>query len=329
MPTAAHHPSRRGLLRATLIGGAAALTAGCGADLTQVRWADPSPAPSPAPDADELARRRALVAVGAQEDTAADLLARRPELAGLLADLRAALAVHRSVLGPEHPATSAPAGLGSSAPPTAVTGQPAELAEVLVAGSLAARADARRVGGGLARLLAALAASRQVHATRLAAATGAPAPTPPAVPALTDHPPRVGAGAPALTAALDGQHAAVFTFTVVAARLAGPPREQALVAANGHRELGRLMSSWLVAAGRPVPPPAPAYQLPGGPAALADPAGLAAAVEDGLAALAATLVAASTGDLRAAAAALVSGRALAALSWRGSTGALPGMPEWS
>ena len=172
-------PTRRALLLGGAAGGAA-LLAGCTGD-----DGPPEPPPPPHPDlvlADEAAvRERTLL-------QAYDLaLQQRPDLAPLLAPLRAEHAEHVAALDVPELETPAPAGTGTTAPspggtssptPTASTptppllpadpaAVPAALAE-LERSTAAAHAEAvLRAGRGLAVVLASAAASESSHAVAL------------------------------------------------------------------------------------------------------------------------------------------------------------------
>ena len=314
--------SRRALLRGGLLAGAVALTGGCGLDLGQVRWGQAPPPPEPTPGPDELARRRATSSAQRLEGAVAAALAVRPDLEQLLSAVAAEHAAHREALGP----------LGDAPPPSSSPAPvPADPVADLLSLELEAAgeplADVVGVGPGLARLLASVAASRAVHASLLAGALGQPPPTAPLAPSLASSPDVTGDGADAaLTALLAGEHAAVHTFAVLAARLADAEREPAVVSLEAHRLLVERLSQWLTDADLDVPPAAPGYQVPPLPDD-GDALALAVTLEEQVAVLDASLVAASTDDLRAVAADLLVQRALAASAWRGGSIAFPGLPE--
>lgn len=328
MPVLPDHPSRRTVLRAAVLVGLATATAGCGLDLGDVRWGEPGPPPAPEPSADELARRRAVVTARQLAAAVATAQAARPDLGPVLATLAAGHDAHLQALGPLGPSPALPTPSASTSPVAAADPLEDLLAREL-AGASEALSDVVAVEPGLARLLASVGASRVVHATSLAAALGRPAPAPP----VAGAPPSTGSpevggedAAQAVTAALDGEHAAVYTFGVVAARLADSERERAVAALEAHRVLVGRLSTWLLDAGREVPPAAPAYTVP----TLRTPQDaitLAGTLEEQVAVLDASLVAASTGELRAVSADLLTQRALASAAWRGRGVPFPGLPE--
>ena len=169
-------PTRRALLLGGAAGGAALLTGCTGDD------GPPEPPPPPHPDlvlADEAAaRERTLL-------QAYDLaLQQRPDLAPLLAPLRAEHAEHVTALDVPELETPAPTSPGATAPPPGDTSTPATpppppllpadpaavpaaLAE-LERSTAAAHSEAvLRAGRGLAVVLASAAASESSHAVAL------------------------------------------------------------------------------------------------------------------------------------------------------------------
>jgi Domain of unknown function (DUF4439) len=216
------------------------------------------------------------------------------------------------------------------------------------------------VSPGVAALLARIAAARAAHADLLAAAAelrapgvlrtsaspasgagGIPSPAPlpgtaPADPALgasaTPSPggtPASGTGSlsdatgAALTALTAGEHAAVYAYGAVVARVAPPDRARARDAWAWHTARRDVLEERLLAAGIQPPVAAPAYDL-GGTLTTTRAVALAATVEDRLATLGARTVAAATGaDRSDAAEGLVAGARRAA-AWRGRPEALPG-----
>jgi hypothetical protein len=229
------------------------------------------------------------------------------------------------------------------------------------AGAQAALDAAPPVSGGVAGLLVRIAASRAVHADLLAARTGLPVPlelrtspaarqraaagaitpgqvtpapplpvpvpsTPMTAPTPTASPspaPLTGATGDALVALTAGEHAAVYAYGAIVARVAARDRDRARQAWSWHMSRRDLLEERLLAAGLQPPAAAPAYELGllRSPAAAAT---LAATVEDRLAALTVRAIAASTGaDRWTSAEALVAGARRAA-GWRGHGEALPG-----
>ena len=319
------HPSRRTVLRGGLVGGVLVttglVTAGCGLDLGRVRFGDPPPPPRPTPGADELARRRAAESSRRLEAAVAAALGARPDLEPRLTAVAAAHAAHRRALGPPTDASPTPTESLPTVDPVA------ELLALESEAAGQALEDVAEVSAPLARLLASVGSSRAVHARLLAGVLGQPPPTAPTVGPPSTTAPDVGDGAAeALVAALDGEYAAVYTFGVIAARLTDAARERAVTSLEAHDLLVERLSDWLAEADLDVPPSAPAYQVPA-LASAADAVALAVTIEEQVAVLDATLLAAATGDLRAAAADLLVQRALTASAWRGAGVPFPGLPE--
>jgi hypothetical protein len=164
--------------------------------------------------------------------------------------------------------------------------------------------------------LPAAPAAVQPSTTQPSAPAGGPVPTPGVLPLPTG-------ARDALLALTAGEHAAVFAYGVIAARVAQGRREQARGVWAWHVAQRDLLEERLLAAGVQPPVAAPAYDVGGAPNA-SGAARLAATVERRLAALAVRAVAATEGDdRREASAALVEGgRRLAA--WTGRPENLPG-----
>jgi hypothetical protein len=171
----------------------------------------------------------------------------------------------------------------------------------------------------------------------------APGPTPSPSAALPLPPPPVGvqpspaappspsagvavlaAGArEALVALTAGEHAAVFAYGLVAARVPGPQRARARAGWSWHLERRDQLEERLLTAGVEPPVAAPAYDVGGAPT----PAGavrLAATVEQRLAALTVRAVSATQGDDRREAAAALVEAARRTAAWTGRPQALPG-----
>lgn len=328
---AAHEVSRRSLLRAGVVG----LTlSGCGVDLSRlrdVRLDDDEPVVTPTAGPDEVARR---TAVGD-----ADLLRRAASAAaaGAAAPVAAVLAsvvadhtAHLEALGAADLAVETPT---TAAAPTATPAPqlPAlpQLPAAESTAAFAALAVLDAVSGPMARLLASVAAADAVHARLLAGAAGV---TPPAVPSpVTDVTRQTWSAdvddeaAAALAAALEGEHAAVFGYGVVAARLADAAREQAVEHLAAHEDVVQRLTEVLRGADRDVPVAAPAYDLPA-VTTEAEVRGLATALEERTAALHAACVAATVDGARLLAADLLVGAALRGAAWRGAAVPLPGLP---
>ncbi|WP_157538180.1 ferritin-like domain-containing protein [Kitasatospora azatica] len=143
----------------------------------------------------------------------------------------------------------------------------------------------------------------------------------------TPNPPSAGATA-ALQAALAAEHAAVYAFGVVGAKVPpGPKRDEARAGYAAHQARRDAWQRILAAAGATPAAAAPGYQLP---FAVPDPAAagrLAAEVESRLTAVYADLVAAGSGGLRMTAATALRECVLQCAHWGGASTALPGLAE--
>ena len=126
-----------------------------------------------------------------------------------------------------------------------------------------------------------------------------------------------------MTNLTSGEHAAVYAYGVVVARVAEDDRVRARQAWAWHLARRDLLQERLLAAGLQPPPAAPAYDV--GRLGSADAAVmLAATVEDRIAALLARTVASTTGADRADAAEALVAAARRAVGWLGRPEALPG-----
>ncbi|MCI2240259.1 ferritin-like domain-containing protein [Paenibacillus sp. TRM 82003] len=351
-PTPAAHttgghrqPGRRAVLGLLApLAGAAALT-GCG-----VRWVsgtEPTPAPSRGPDdvAREVAAAdaRALLTLALPLTTAGAAPGPAAVQQSATAVVDACTAHLRALGADTAPGTATPAA-GAAAGVDALAG------ELAAAAGRALDAVPGDVGGGMARLLCAVGASRALllDGVTTAAGTATPAVDLPAVPAPAPPPATTRGAVPstaggtdgedtdgedtdgedtravaALQAVLAGEHAAVWCFGLVAARLEGGPRDRALAALAAHRVARDDVTALLRARGaQPVGAHA-SYDAaaPAPEAAIL----LAASVEERLAAVHADLAAASRAD-RALAAVGVVRSARAARGWGGTTTNLPGLP---
>lgn len=310
--------------RAVLLAAAAAPLAGCGADLSRlrdVRLDDDEPSPEPSPGPDELARRDAARAADALQRATEAAAATAPQpLAGLLTAVADGHEAQLEALGRPGDAPGTP----PATTPDAV-GLP-DLPGAQSAAAFAALAPLERVSGPMARLLASVAAADAVHAQLLASAQGRPEPEPPSpITAATEgrwSGDLDDAAAAALEADLEGEYAAVHGYGYVAARLDGGARDAAQAALAAHEHAAARLGGLLRDAGRDVPAPAPAYELP---EAVQDPAALALLLEERTAALHATAVARTDDGARLLAADLLVGAALRAAAWRGAPAPLPGL----
>ena len=348
-------PTRRTVLAAGLGGAVAVALAGCtgepatsrAAALLPLSGATPSPTTA-AVDAAALDRARA--AAGNLLRTAQRLAGSRPAVARAAADAVRDHRAHLAALGGREEPSPSPAAVRPS-PASVVAGERAAAQQALD--------DVAQTSPAVAALLARVAAARAVHADLIAAAAGSRAPgelrAHGATPAVaTPAPSVVSAPAPAASAALPattgtpgpavalpgaaalaaparqalvaltaGEHAAVFAYGVVAARVRRPDRAAAHDGWAWHRSRRDLLEERLLAAGVTPPAAAPAYDV-GTPPATAAAATLAATVEDRLAALLLRAVAETDGDDRRLAAEGLVTVARRSARWTGRGQALPG-----
>lgn len=131
----------------------------------------------------------------------------------------------------------------------------------------------------------------------------------------------------AARAALAAEHATVYGYGVVGARVAGDRTEEAREAYHAHRARRDTLRRRVRQLGGAPEPAAAAYALP-----FAVPDGVAAArlaaeLEDRLAGVYANLVRASTGRRRREAAGALRESAVRSVRWKGSGVAFPGLTE--
>ncbi len=214
-----------------------------------------------------------------------------------------------------------------------------------IAATRAAHADLLSAAAGV-RLPGQLAPSRQAIAaapsTPAADPTGAappgadagplpPPPAPVASPTAASPGANASVGVPALAATARealvaltaGEHAAVFAYGLVAARVPAKQRDRARDGWSWHLARRDQLEERLLAAGVEPPAAAPAYDVGGTPTA-AGAARLAATVEQRLAALAVRTVAATQGEDRGLAASSLVAGVRRAVAWSGRSQALPG-----
>jgi Domain of unknown function (DUF4439) len=355
---AATSSARLPVPRRTVLAGAAGVAgvllagglAGCS---TEAPASASTPSSTPTRSADDLALARARGAALELAALAQALAAARPDLDGLLQDVVADHRAHLVALGAA-PAASAPSPSPSKGGADAADVQ--ALVDAETAAAQTALDDVRLVTPGLAALLARIAAARATHADLLAstarlrmpgvlrtspatagtgpaATTPSPAPLPGAAPAGTptpSPPPGTGEAAAlpdaargALAALTSGEHAAVYAYGAIVARVKARQRDRARNAWAWHLARRDVLEERLLAAGVQPPTAAPAYDLGSGLGS-ASAVALAVTVEDRLAVLAARAVAATTGGDRSdAAEGLVAGARRAA-AWRGRGESLPG-----
>ncbi|NGN64849.1 ferritin-like domain-containing protein [Streptomyces sp. A7024] len=131
----------------------------------------------------------------------------------------------------------------------------------------------------------------------------------------------------AAEAALRGEHAAVYGYGVVGARIDGDRQEEARTAYDAHRARRDAMARVVRDLGGKPKPAAAAYALPFAVPDAAAAVRLAAELEDRLAGVYADLVRAGDGNVRADAAAALREAAVRAVRWRGAGVAFPGLAE--
>jgi hypothetical protein len=318
-----------------------------------------APAASPStrsPTADDVAVARARASATRLAAAAEGLAASDPELAALLGTVVADHRAHLAALGRKPPTTPTPSASRAVRP---------DVRGLLGAETAAAQEaldDVRAVTPGLAALLARISAARATHTDLIAAKAGlrvatvlrtspsapVPAPVQQSPAPLPGGPPSAGtpagspsAGSPsaglaagalshpareALAALTAGEHAAVYAYGTVVARVSPQERNRARDAWSWHTARRDVLEERLLAAGVQPPVAAPAYDLgtPGTVLGAGGATALAATVEDRLATLGARAVAATSGaDRSGAAEALVAGARRAA-AWRGRGTPLPG-----
>lgn len=134
-------------------------------------------------------------------------------------------------------------------------------------------------------------------------------------------------GLEALQQVLAGEHAAVYGYGVVGARLAGGPYERSAVSGwDTHRARRAAVSALVTQAGAEPAPAAAGYEL-GGPVADPEQArALAARIEQRAAATYADLVGAVNGGVRSSAATWLTDAAVRAAGWSGQPQTFPGLP---
>ncbi|MFJ8628734.1 ferritin-like domain-containing protein [Kitasatospora sp. NPDC093550] len=292
-------PSRRTFLALGLL----TLTA-CTAD-------HPGPTPGTGglrPDPDTPVRLRALAATDALL-AGYDALAQNP-------GLRAETALHRAALAE---------GLSPSATPSPTADPaPVDLAALELRTADAHLADLDAAGPSLARLLASVAAANTLHATIL----GAPVPPPPARPTTaTTATPTPAAALTALQNALAAEHAAVYGYGVVGARLpADPQRADARTAYAAHQAQRDTWQRLLTTLGTTPSPAAAGYQLPFPVTSPTDATKLATHLETRLTTVYADLVAAVPTPHRLPAAQALRDTTLRAHHWGAPTTPFPGIP---
>lgn len=125
---------------------------------------------------------------------------------------------------------------------------------------------------------------------------------------------------------LAAEHAAVYGYGALGARLDGPLRREALAAFDHHRARRDRLRTMVADRGqRPVESSA-SYVLPTALAGQASAVRLAGELEERVGVAFGVLVAAATGDERAFAARALQDAAIRAARWTGAAPRFPGMP---
>ncbi len=241
--------SRRTVLTAVGLASAGVLTSACSSDggsstrtpggsAGSLRTADATESAEAAAVARTVARAVALLALSAPGGTTA------PH-ARISADHRAHLVALGRVGSSPRP--------GASSPATA-----AQLAAEL-AGATEALADVVSTSPAVAVLLTRIAAVRAVHADLLATRNRLAEPAPVSVPSPTGS--LDPAGRAALAALIRGEHAAVFGYGVITARVAAADRARIRRWWTDHQTRRDRYSAALAAAGGVVPAALPAYEV--------------------------------------------------------------------
>lgn len=311
-------PTRRQALTVALSGFAVLSgTTGCRLRLES----EPPAAPTPPPTADELVRDVVAGQANRLLALTASVRGSGPAAQRTLALLAAHHRAHARALRPVP--TSTPVGTPT---PTRVPGRAdlRDLADAERAASGAALTPLAKVSPETARLLASVAAARQVHVDLLAGAGQGIAPV---------TAPRSSTGLlavaelTAITAALSGERAAVYAYGIVGAQAGARYRQLSLERLAFHGRQRDLLAGRLTAAGAEPLAVAPAYALPFRVIGVTGARRLAAHVEASLAAAYADLVAAASKPSRRAAADQLAQCALQARRWGATARAFPGLPE--
>lgn len=287
-----------------------------------------------APDPDEQARGRA---VSDARHLAADLMAlaaAHPELGGLPARLAARHHLQLAVLGipvtsGSAAATSTPDGTGTAHGTPGAAPSPAAVVTAERATAVTALTQLGAVGADTASLLAQLAAADAVHADLLTSAAGLPAPGAlplPATTVATTTSATDGNTRTALTRMLAGEHAAVYAYGVVTARVSDRLRERATAGWQAHVLRRDALEETLLHAGVTPPAAAAAYGLgtmtPGSTGAVA----LATRVEAAVTEVAVQAVRLTRAQHRTEAAVAVVDAARRQASWTRGPVTLPALP---
>jgi hypothetical protein len=309
------------------------------------------------PDRDQRLRAHALVGTRALISAYETAMARSPGSRGWLAPVLAEHRRHLAVLvvGVPSAAEASPSPARTSTEPPPGARSAAELYSWFASHESTASAghahDVLAAPGDLARLLSSVAACEASLAGLLAA--GRPPAVPgvpstvagsgkatPAKPAPSARPavsasatPTLahvsGALAPgnALQRALAAEHAAVYGYGIVGARLSGAARVTATADFQAHRARRDQLIQLIASRHQTPVAAAPAYALPFAVTSSAEAARLAAYLEDRVAGVYADLVAVASGSTRQLASTGVRDAAVNAASWSGTSPPFPGVAE--
>ena len=125
----------------------------------------------------------------------------------------------------------------------------------------------------------------------------------------------------ALTAAIEGENAAIYAYGVIAANLGGGAKKRALQALGNHRS---WVDRWGMLLGDQAPPPVPtAYDLPIAVSNAETARQLAPIIENRLVVVYADLASASTDQMRSDAVLAAAECATRAVMWGGPSQAFP------
>lgn len=127
----------------------------------------------------------------------------------------------------------------------------------------------------------------------------------------------------ALSAALHGEHAAIFGYGALGAHLDGDGQSTARACESVHRDRRDAISLLVAGAGGTPAPAAAAYALPFPVTDAASAMKLAVALEEGAAGAWRTALGGTTGDNRKVALDALTGCAIQAARWRGRAGITP------
>lgn len=328
----------------------ALLLGGCG-----VRLETPPPG-EPAPDAVEVVRRTAVadaLLVSQQADAAALVAGTAPEVVAELTQISDFSDAQVSQLGGEYVSGLSDVlgdGTPTPSPSAPAVAAPADVVVSLMDAAGRSRSAADTTADGpLARLLASIAASQTLSASRLAGLTGTegPAPADPVIPAPAEAEeptaePEAAASDPAsgeptpadvaprglsaeqLSGIVLAEDTAGYALELRAALADGALRDLAVARAAVHRERAQAWAELAGTAGTDQDPRRVAYVVPG---AEVSTEALTQQLEDGLASGYATLVGVAEPGTRRVLITLLTETTAAGTTWGTPPTAFPGLPE--